>query len=146
MAIFMTASLVVDEAVQAVYSSFIWSVTETRPEVIARVREEEGWRGPMPSQHPDRVEQAMIAHYTSDGASIHFAPVIRSPDAAPALGDWREDTFTKLSGRIARSLEAGLKMSATMPEELRVAFRMARQAGNEAREGAIRGVIGSMTR
>src|SRR5262245_42160556 len=67
MAAYMTASLLVDEAVEAFYSSFVWTVTETRPEVVAEARRTLGWSGPMPSEHPDRVEQVMIAHYTRDG-------------------------------------------------------------------------------
>src|SRR5262245_43827363 len=78
MAMFMTASLMVDEAIEAYYSTFCWSVLETRPEVVAEADRTGGWSGVMPSQHPDRVEQAMIAHYTPDGATIHFAKVIRS--------------------------------------------------------------------
>jgi len=143
-AMFMTASLMVDEAIEAFYSSFCWTVTETREEVVERTRDSMRWQGPMPSQHPDRVEQAMLVHYTPDGASFHFAPVIRSPHAAPTLGPWREDAFLKLGGRIAHALEAGLKMSATMPDELRAVFRAARAAGQEAREGAIRGVMSAM--
>ena len=139
----MMASMVVDEAVEAVYSTFVWMVDQrglTRDETETLQRD--GWRGPMPKDHPDRVEQALIAHYTPDGAQLYFATVTRTPDAAPVLGPWRQDTFTKLGGRISRALEGGLKMSATLPEELRVAFRAAKTA--EFRDAAIRGVMRAM--
>ena len=134
----MTASLLVDEATEAIYSGFVWSVIQDRgPDTDP----DAGYQGPMPSEHPDRIEQAMIAHYTPDGVAMYFASVTRSPDAPPVLGEWVTDNFTKISGRIASSIEIGLTMSANMPDEMRSVFRMAKAEGEEARKGALRGTL-----
>jgi hypothetical protein len=140
-AMLMTASLVLDEATEAFYSSFVWSVCQDRS---SDTDADGRYHGPMPSQHPDRIEQAMIAHYTPDGMALYFATVTRCTDAPPVLGEWTADTFTKVTGRVARSIEGGLRMSAQLPDEMRSVFRMARAEGDDARKGALRGVLRAM--
>lgn len=136
MAMYMTASMLVDEAIEAFYSSFVWTVIETPDEHV---------RSPMPKDHPDRVEQAMIVHCTPDGGSLYFADITRSPDGSPVLGEWVPDDFIKCSGRIVRHMEAGIKMVAGLSDELRSVFRLARSEGDAARDGAIRGVLKAMS-
>lgn len=143
-ALFMTANMLVDEAIEAFYSGFMWQVIESDPEIVAEANRTGGWSGTMPSEHPDRVEKAMIAHYTPDGSRMYFASVIRSADAAPTLGEWVPDDYTKIGGRLTRHIEGGLKMVAGLSDDLRSVFRMAREAGAAGRDGAIRGAIKAM--
>jgi hypothetical protein len=55
-----------------------------------------------PSQHPDRVEAVVLSVVDSRRYEVWFAPIERSEDASPQLGEW---TKTKaVTGLFVESL------------------------------------------
>jgi hypothetical protein len=106
----MAAILAAHSAVEAVFASAAWMVRDLSAEVF---------RDKPPSEHPMRIESAFMIHVTRDGDAFHTADIMRAGDRV-TLSEWMvESSDVKMGGRFSDAMHMGMRLGATIPDEVR---------------------------
>jgi hypothetical protein len=117
-ALWMTASLAVARAEQAVMVTTAWMVTRERDDPNLDAENARMLNGPV-SEQPDRTEHITLMCSDIERDQMIHAPITRYPDKPPTLGEWvDEDYADRLGGRFGDAINLGLKIAKEMPPEM----------------------------
>ena len=121
----MTAVCVIQNAVEATFSSASWMVS----------LEGERKLSVPPSEHPDRVETAFIITIAEGVSTMTTANIIRENNKVE-IGLWTEvEQGHALGGRFSDALRYGIELAKRLPPDLRELF------DQEVKEGRGQGLV-----
>jgi len=107
-----TGMLAVYRATEAVFASCSWMANMTPEERDTT----------MPSEHPNRREEAFILHVDPEGKDHFHSAAIHRIKGRVTLGAWRQDDeMIGVGGRFARAIHLGIELGKELPPEM-IAF------------------------